>query len=64
MLRNARQAGLNPEPVNGYRNTMSHHTPSIDFDLRQLEIFRKVVDLKSFSRAAKEVFRAQASARP
>ena len=40
---------------------MSHHTPSIDFDLRQLEIFRKVVDLKSFSRAAKEVFRAQAS---
>jgi len=40
---------------------MSHHIPSIDFDLRQLEIFRKVVDLKSFSRAAKEVFRAQAS---
>ena len=36
-------------------------TPSVDFDLRQLEIFRKVVDLKSFSRAAKEVFRAQAS---
>ena len=36
-------------------------TPSIDFDLRQLEIFRKVVDLKSFSKAAKEVFRAQAS---
>ena len=35
--------------------------PSIDFDLRQLEIFRKVVDLKSFSKAAKEVFRAQAS---
>ena len=43
------------------KNAMSHHTPSIDFDLRQLEIFRKVVDLKSFSRAAKEVFRAQAS---
>jgi len=43
------------------RNTKSHHTPSIDFDLRQLEIFRKVVDLKSFSKAAKEVFRAQAS---
>ena len=36
-------------------------TPSVDFDLRQLEIFRKVVDLKSFSKAAKEVFRAQAS---
>ena len=35
--------------------------PSIDFDLRQLEVFRKVVDLKSFSRAAREVFRAQAS---
>jgi DNA-binding transcriptional LysR family regulator len=42
-------------------NTMPPHTPSIDFDLRQLEVFRKVVDLKSFSRAAKEVFRAQAS---
>jgi len=40
---------------------MPPHTPSIDFDLRQLEVFRKVVDLKSFSRAAKEVFRAQAS---
>jgi DNA-binding transcriptional LysR family regulator len=35
--------------------------PSIDFDLRQLEIFCKVVDLKSFSKAADEVFLAQAS---
>lgn len=35
--------------------------PSIDFDLRQLEIFLKVVDLKSFSKAAKAVFLAQAS---
>ncbi|MBW2569294.1 MAG: LysR family transcriptional regulator [Deltaproteobacteria bacterium] len=35
--------------------------PSIDFDLRQLEIFCKVVDLKSFSKAAKAVFLAQAS---
>lgn len=33
----------------------------IDFDLRQLEIFCKVVDLKSFSRAADAVFLAQAS---
>lgn len=34
---------------------------SIDFDLRQLEIFRKVVDLKSFSKAARAVFLTQAS---
>lgn len=33
----------------------------IDFDLRQLEIFCKVVDLKSFSKAADAVFLAQAS---
>ncbi len=35
--------------------------PSIDFDLRQLEIFCKVVELKSFSKAADAVFLAQAS---
>jgi DNA-binding transcriptional LysR family regulator len=35
--------------------------PSIDFDLRQLEILRKVVELGSFSKAAKAVFLAQAS---
>ncbi len=35
--------------------------PSIDFDLRQLEIFCKVVELKSFSLAAKAVYLAQAS---
>lgn len=40
---------------------MSQQMPSIDFDLRQLEIFRKVVDLKSFSKAAEAVFLAQAS---
>jgi len=34
---------------------------SIDFDLRQLEIFVHIVDLKSFSKAAKVVFLAQAS---
>ena len=34
---------------------------SIDFDLRQLEIFVNIVDLGSFSRAAKAVFLAQAS---
>lgn len=33
----------------------------IDFDLRQLEIFRRVVELGSFSRAAEAVFLAQAS---
>jgi DNA-binding transcriptional LysR family regulator len=35
--------------------------PSIDFDLRQLEIFSKVVELGSFSKAAEAVFLAQAS---
>nr|HID58656.1 LysR family transcriptional regulator [Desulfobacterales bacterium] len=35
--------------------------PSIDFDLRQLEIFCKVVELRSFSKAAEAVFLAQAS---
>lgn len=35
--------------------------PSIDFDLRQLETFLKVVELKSFSKAADAVFLAQAS---
>lgn len=35
--------------------------PNIDFDLRQLEIFCKVVDLKSFSKAADVVFLTQAS---
>ncbi|MCJ7616265.1 MAG: LysR family transcriptional regulator, partial [Desulfobacterales bacterium] len=33
----------------------------IDFDLRQLEIFCKVVEHKSFSKAASAVFLAQAS---
>ncbi len=36
-------------------------TPTVDFDLRQLEIFKKVVDLESFSKAAQAVFLAQAS---
>lgn len=35
--------------------------PSIDFDLRQLEIFCRVVELRSFSRAAEAVFLTQAS---
>ncbi len=38
-----------------------HNRPTIDFDLRQLEIFCKVVELKSFSKAAREVYLAQAS---
>ncbi|MDY6881787.1 MAG: selenium metabolism-associated LysR family transcriptional regulator [Desulfatiglans sp.] len=37
------------------------HSPSIDFGLRQLEVFRKVVDLKSFTKAADALFLAQAS---
>ncbi|RJR47267.1 MAG: LysR family transcriptional regulator [Desulfobacteraceae bacterium] len=36
-------------------------TASIDFDLRQLEIFSRVVELGSFSKAADAVFLAQAS---
>ena len=40
---------------------MSKQTWNIDFDIRQLEIFRAVVDLKSFSKAAERVFLAQAS---
>ncbi|MDQ1333744.1 MAG: LysR family transcriptional regulator [Thermodesulfobacteriota bacterium] len=40
---------------------MTNESASIDFDLRQLEVFRKVVDLKSFSKAAGAVFLAQAS---
>ncbi|MCP4664839.1 MAG: LysR family transcriptional regulator [Deltaproteobacteria bacterium] len=43
------------------KKTASQRIPSIDFDLRQLEIFRKVVELKSFSKAADQVFLAQAS---
>lgn len=35
--------------------------PSMDFDLRQLEIYRYVVELQSFSKAADAVFLAQAS---
>jgi DNA-binding transcriptional LysR family regulator len=35
--------------------------PHIDFDLRQLEIFRRVVELGSFSKAGEAVFLAQAS---
>ncbi|MDY6793215.1 MAG: selenium metabolism-associated LysR family transcriptional regulator [Thermodesulfobacteriota bacterium] len=34
---------------------------TVDFDLRQLEIFCKVLELKSFSKAANAVFLAQAS---
>jgi DNA-binding transcriptional LysR family regulator len=35
--------------------------PPVDFDLRQLEVFSKVVELRSFSRAAEAVCLAQAS---
>jgi DNA-binding transcriptional LysR family regulator len=38
-----------------------HRTPSVDFDLRQLEIFQKVVELGSFSKAGEVVHLAQAS---
>jgi len=42
-------------------STKKRNKSSIDFDLRQLEIFRSVVELESFSRAAEAVFLAQAS---
>jgi DNA-binding transcriptional LysR family regulator len=43
---------------------MKKTSPSVspvDFDLRQLEVFRKVVELGSFSKAGEAVFLAQAS---
>ncbi len=40
---------------------ISKPPPSVDFDLRQLEIFSKVVELASFSKAARAVSLAQAS---
>ena len=43
------------------KSSHSFKMPSIDFDLRQLEIFCSVVDLGSFSKAAEAVFLAQAS---
>ena len=39
----------------------SSSTTTIDFDLRQLEVFQKVVEFESFSKAARAVYRAQAS---
>ncbi len=39
----------------------SESQPTVDFDLRQLEIFQKVVELGSFSKAAEVVHLAQAS---
>ena len=39
----------------------AYNIKSIDFDLRQLEIFCKVLELESFSKAANAVFLAQAS---
>ncbi len=43
------------------QNPIKDQRTSINFDLRQLEAFCKVVELKSFSKAAKSVFLAQAS---
>jgi DNA-binding transcriptional LysR family regulator len=44
-----------------HEKTYPHTTPSVDFDLRQLEIFQKVVELGSFSKAGEAVHLAQAS---
>lgn len=43
------------------KRSIPKHISPIDFDLRQLEIFCKVVELGSFSKAADAVFLAQAS---
>jgi DNA-binding transcriptional LysR family regulator len=43
------------------KNRPSASMPTVDFDLRQLEIFQKVVELESFSKAAEVVLLAQAS---
>jgi len=43
------------------KKSVEHKIPSIDFDFRQLEIFCRVVELKSFSKAADAVFLAQPS---
>jgi DNA-binding transcriptional LysR family regulator len=43
------------------KKTSSPSIPTVDFDLRQLEIFVKVVDLGSFSKAGEAVHLAQAS---
>ena len=46
---------------NKMTNSQQSNPLSIDFDLRQLEIFSKVVELGSFSKAADAVYLAQAS---
>jgi DNA-binding transcriptional LysR family regulator len=43
------------------KKTLSVPTTSVDFDLRQLEVFVKVVELGSFSKAGEAVHLAQAS---
>jgi DNA-binding transcriptional LysR family regulator len=43
------------------KKTLSVPTTSVDFDLRQLEIFLRVVELGSFSKAGEAVHLAQAS---
>ncbi len=43
------------------KKTSSQSVPPVDFDLRQLEIFCRVVELSSFSKAAEAVHLAQAS---
>lgn len=47
--------------VSGMKRINRKRKPAIDFDLRQLEIFCRVVEMGSFSKAAEKVFLAQAS---
>jgi DNA-binding transcriptional LysR family regulator len=48
-------------PLGLMRKSSQHPESQIDFDLRQLEIFQKVVELGSFSKAGEAVHLAQAS---
>lgn len=43
------------------KRTIPQSSPSVDFDLRQIEVFSKVVELSSFSKAAEAVCLSQAS---
>jgi DNA-binding transcriptional LysR family regulator len=55
------EADILPERSDAMKRFVSERVTDIDFDLRQLEIFKSVVELESFSKAADAVHLAQAS---
>ncbi len=55
------EADISTERSNAMKRSVSERVSDIDFDLRQLEIFKRVVELESFSKAADAVHLAQAS---